>query len=279
MQQSVRPMSEPALLLHDRYRRHAPPDDGPWNEVLATLLGHRSVRAFLPTPVADATLSRLVAAAQSASSSSNLQVWSVIAVRDPARKARLAKAAANQKHMEEAPLLLVWLADLSRIRRIATSKQRTLAGADYLEAFMTAVIDVTLAAQNAAIAAESLGLGIVYIGGLRSNAETVIDELALPPGVFAVFGMCVGYPDPARPADVKPRLPQQAMLHAERYDPRREAETIAAYEVVQREFRAEQGLPPIDWSDQSTGRWGTVEALRGRERLVEILRAHGFPLR
>lgn len=272
-------MSEPTLLLHDRYRRHAPPDDGPWNEVLATLLGHRSVRAFLPTPVPDATLSRLVAAAQSASSSSNLQVWSVIAVRDPARKARLAKAAANQKYMEEAPLLLVWLADLSRIRRIAVSKQQTLAGADYLEAFMTAVIDVTLAAQNAVIAAESLGLGIVYIGGLRSNAETVIDELALPPGVFAVFGMCVGYPDPARPADVKPRLPQEVMLHSERYDPRREAEAIAAYEEVQREFRAEQGLPPIDWSDQSTGRWGTVEALRGRERLSEILRAHGFPLR
>ena len=74
-----------------------------------------------------------------------------------------------------------------------------------------------LAAQNAAAAAESLGLGMVYIGGMRNHPEEVAALLELPPEVFAVFGMCVGTPDPAHPAEVKPRPPQTVVLHHERY--------------------------------------------------------------
>jgi len=83
-------------LLHWRYRDRAAPNgsmsEGPWNEVIATILAHRSVRSFLPDPLPPGTLERLVAAASSASTSSNLQTWSVVAVEDPARKARLAEA-------------------------------------------------------------------------------------------------------------------------------------------------------------------------------------------
>ena len=129
--------------------------------VIDHLLAHRSVRAYLPDPVSDDTLSAIVAAAQSAASSSNLHAWSVVAVRDPARKARLAELAGDQDHIRQAPLLLVWLADLARLDDVATRVGESAAALDYLEMFQVGVIDAALAAQNAVTAAESLGLGTV----------------------------------------------------------------------------------------------------------------------
>jgi nitroreductase len=89
------------------------------NETLALQLAHRSVRKFSPQPVTDEQLSALVAAAQSAATSSNLQPWRVVAVRDPERKARSATLANDQQFINEASLFLVWVADLGRARRLA----------------------------------------------------------------------------------------------------------------------------------------------------------------
>src|SRR4051812_49079522 len=94
-----------ALAL--RYGNGAEPKAGPWNDVIATLLSHRSVRGFLPDALPDGTLETLIAAAQSASTSSNLQTWSVVSVTDPAKKSALAKIASGQKHIEQCPLFLV----------------------------------------------------------------------------------------------------------------------------------------------------------------------------
>lgn len=76
----------------------------------------------------------------------------------------------------------------------------------YLESLLLGKIDAALAAQNAVVALESLGLGSVYIGGIRNYIEGVANELGLPPQVYPVFGLCVGYPSPDRPVKVKPRL-------------------------------------------------------------------------
>ncbi|MFX6811608.1 nitroreductase family protein, partial [Acinetobacter baumannii] len=92
----------------------------------------------------------------------NLQTWSVVVVEDQARKARLAEFAGGQKHIVEAPLFLVWLADLSRAERLAARSRHPDEGLRVLETFLVAVIDAALAAQNAVVAAESLGLGSVY---------------------------------------------------------------------------------------------------------------------
>ena len=185
-------------LIGARYRDGAIAS-GPWNEVLATILAHRSVRAYLPDPLPAGTLECLVAAAQSASTSSNLQTWSVVAVEDPTRKARLAELASGQKHIVQCPLYLVWCVDLARLRLAAEERQIVLEGLDYLEPFIVGVVDAALAAQSAAIALESLGLGFVLIGAMRNHPEAVAAELGLPPHVMALFGMCVGYPDPAVP--------------------------------------------------------------------------------
>lgn len=248
------------------------------NAVLAAQLAHRSVRAYLPDPLPDTVVPTLVAAAQSAATSSNLQLWSVIAVRDADRRARLARLAGGQAHVARAPLLLVWLADLARARRIAQARRGDTEGGDFVESALVAFVDAALAAQNAALAAESLGLGTVYIGALRNHPVEVAAELALPPHVVAAFGLVVGRPDPAVAAAVKPRLPQEVVLHHETYDLERQDGPVAAYDDVIGAFYAAEGLPGR-WVDRVADRFGSVAGLRGRDRLRAALRERGFPLR
>lgn len=253
------------------------------NPVLQSLLSHRSVRAFDPAPLDAGTLEWLIAAAQSAPSSSNLQTWSVVAVEDAERKARLAEFAGNQAHVREAPLVLVWLADLARLRSLAQQAQVPIEGADYLDSSLMGVIDAVLAAQNAVVAAQSLGLGTVYLGAIRNQPERVAQELGLPAGVFAVVGLCVGRPDAARPAAVKPRLPQSAVLSRERYaSSQTQAQAqqhVTRYDATMQSFYATQGMPVARWSEHSLARLRGPEQLRGRHRLVEALQAQRIGLR
>lgn len=270
-------VSSPDQVVAQRYRDPAPTAPAEWNQALQVLHEHRSVRRYLPDPISNEVLSLLISAAQSAPTSSNLQVWSVIAVRDPERKARLAAFAGDQEHIRQAPLLLVWTADLARLRALAAERETPLTGADYLESSYVAFLDAALAAQNALVAAESLGLGTVYIGAIRNNPEQVAAELSLPPGVFAVVGLVVGTPDPSEDARVKPRLPQPAVLHEETYDAAGQGVHVAEYETRIAEFYAEQNLAH-SWSERVLGRLGSAAALNGRDRLREQLTAHGFPL-
>ncbi len=271
-------LTDPDHLIHLRYRDGAAPE-GPWNEVIATILSHRSVRAFLTDPLPPGTLERLVAAASSASTSSNLQTWSVVAVEDPARKARLAVLGAGQKHIEVCPLYLVWCVDLSRLHKAAAERQMALEGLDFLEPFIVGTVDAALAAQSAAIALESLGLGFVYIGAMRNQPGEVAAELGLPPHVMALFGMCVGYPDPDKPADIKPRLPQEAVLHRDQYSAAAQSDAFAAYDRRLVEFQREQGMKESPWTELATNRVKTTASLHGRDRIRSALATLGFPLK
>jgi nitroreductase len=269
----------PETLLWQRNRDGAVTAPAMWNDTLATIINHRSVRAFLPAPLPAGTLDLLIAAAQSASTSSNLQLWSVIAVEEPDRKARLSNLAGQQKFIRDAPLLLVWLCDHARLSAIAAERQVPIEGMHYLEEFIVGIVDAALAAQSAAIAAESLGLGCVYIGAMRNLPGQVAAELGPPPRVFAVFGMSVGYPDPAGETGVKPRLPRPVVLHREHYGSAGQEPDITRYNGAVRDFQREQGMREQDWTQQSIDRVKDVAALRGRERMREALRNLGFELR
>ncbi|MBY3321749.1 NADPH-dependent oxidoreductase [Rhizobium laguerreae] len=252
---------------------------GRWNETVDTILSHRSVRHYLPTPVPYEAVELAIAAAQSAPSSSNLQAWSVVAVENADRRSRLNAVAGNQRQIAQAPLLLIWLADLARPRAIATERGSTAEGLDYVESFLLGVIDAALAAQNAVVAFESLGLGTCYIGAIRNDPETVSRELGLPDGVFPVFGLTVGFPDPAVPAGVKPRLPQTTVLYRETYDCEPPEEDLADYNRVLQSFQSEQAMPLIDWTEQVRSRIATVESLKGRHVLGDVARRLGFKLK
>lgn len=272
-------MANPTELLRSRYGE-LPFNSEIWNESLTTMLSHRSIRAYLSDPLPPGTLELLVAAAQSASTSSNLQTWSVVAVEDPQRKEELSKLAGNQAHIRQTPLFLVWLADLARLSYVAESRGFSHDALEYLEMFVMATIDASLAAQNAVIAAESLGLGTVYIGGIRNSPEEVAAVLNLPPSVYAVFGLCVGYPNLELTAAIKPRLPQNAVLHRETYKLAEQDEAIAHYNDIIKSFYTEQKMNISgDWSEHSSQRIETVESIRGRARLREALHNLGFKLR
>ncbi|MBD2294415.1 NADPH-dependent oxidoreductase [Anabaena sphaerica FACHB-251] len=273
-------MTNPNEFLNYRYGNGNFNPDIPWSDTLATLLSHRSIRAYLPDALPPGTLEVLIAAAQSASTSSNLQTWSVVAVEDGNRKEELSKLANNQAHIRQCPLFLVWLADLARLTHIAESRGLPYQGLDYLEMFLVGAIDAALAAQNAVVAAESLGLGTVYIGALRNQPEEVAKILNLPPHVVAVFGLCVGYADPVVSVAVKPRLPQSVVLHRETYQLAEQDEGISLYDKVMKDFYDSQKMNiPGDWSEHSSKRVASAESLSGRHRLKEILNNLGFELR
>ncbi|RMH48943.1 MAG: NADPH-dependent oxidoreductase, partial [Alphaproteobacteria bacterium] len=255
------------------------PAPGPWNAVIAGLLAHRSVRRYRPDPVPEGTCETLIAAAQSAATSSNLQAWSVISVTDPALRDALARAAGDQDHVRRCPLFLVWCADLSRHAAIAAEAGRELPALDHLEAFLVAAIDAALAAQNAVVAAESLGLGTVYIGGIRNRPETVARLLDLPPRAAALFGLCVGWPDLAAGGRVRPRLPQGAVHFVNRHGRIPDPALLARHKRAAAAFAAAEGLAEPIWTRRMLDRLGSIAAMHGRHALKASLRRLGFPLR
>jgi len=266
-------------LLEARYReRHAGATDErlTHNPVLRTLLQHRTVRQYDDRPVEPHVLHAILAAAQSASSSSNLQAWSVVVVEDAARKARLAAHAGNQAHIAQAPVVLVFLADLARLRGIAQDCGMAGDGLDYLEATVIGIADAALAAQNAVVALESMGLGACYIGAMRNHPEKIAAELALPKETFAVFGLTIGYPHPDVATDIKPRLPQPVVVHREQY--RANPQALPDYDQRMREFQAEQGMQDTHWTAKSARRITGIPALTGRHRLREALAGFGIKL-
>jgi nitroreductase len=280
--ESLEKDADPAAidLTRQRYRRDDLPLPVDWNDTLATILSHRSVRAYLPDPLPAGTIETLVVAAQSASSSSNLQLWSVVAVEDKARKVRLAALAGGQKHIDQAPLLLVWLIDLARIGAMAEERGSAVEGLTYLESFLVGAVDASLAAQNAILATESLGLGAVYIGAMRNRPIDVARELGLPTNVMALFGLVIGHPDPAVPTGIKPRLPQEAVLHREQYawGPA-QSSAVASYDAALRTFQEEQRMPLQDWSELVLNRVKGAPSLNGRDKLREALTILGFGLK
>lgn len=244
------------------------------NETLEIITSHHSVRDYLQTDVSDADLEAMFIAAQSASTSSNLHAWSAVIVRDEETRAELQKLTDGNLFILGAPVFIVWVADFSRNVALCESTPETLA---YQETTLVAALDAAFAAQNAAIAAESLGLGICYVGGIRTKMQGVIDLLGLPEHSFPVFGMTVGHPDPATTAGVKPRLPLKAMVFSEKYD---ESASLGGADVLEeqhRDYYETQGKSSISWKYATRRRTEDVKLLSGREVNSAVLARQGFP--
>lgn len=183
------------------------------DDVLALLRGHRTIRKFRDTPVSDEVVEAAVSAAQLASTSSNVQGYGLLRVRDADRRAELARLSGGQAQVERAGAFFVVCADQRRHALAAEDEGRTYA--PNTETFLVSVIDAALFAQNLAIAFEAHGLGICFIGGLRNELPVVDRLLDLPEHVLPLFGMCVGEPD-EEPL-LRVRLPLDAVLFDERY--------------------------------------------------------------
>ncbi len=252
-----------------RYGSDAPDDSG----VAARFLAHRSVRKYSDRPLSESVVSGLVAAAQSAATSSNLQLWSVVSVQEPSRRSGVARLCADQDQVHKAPWFFCFLIDHYRLRQAAAQVGEEAKGLDYNEYYTMAVIDASLAAERMVCAAEAMGIGICYIGALRNDPYGVANLLELPSGVFGVFGLCLGYPAEDAKAEVKPRLPQSAVWYREKYD--RDA-SIGDYDDRMKAFYESQGMKgEVNWSMRS-GRRVDEHHLTGREGLKGFLEDRGF---
>ncbi len=244
---------------------------------------HGSVRHYQPDPVPADMIETIVAAAQRSSTSSNLQMWSVVAVTDANSRACLAPLCGNQEHIAEAPVFLVWCADLSRLDRACQLRGYSQV-TEYVENFLVAAVDCAIAAQTAALAAESLGLGICYIGGVRTHPQRIVDLLTLPWLVFPITGMTLGWP--ATTPALRPRLPLNAVLHWETYDRCHEDQALRDYDRVMLQTGIYQGRQmPVPGGPEETEEYGWLEhsarrvSQPTRTELREILCRQGFELK
>lgn len=241
------------------------------NEMLRLLMAHRSIRKFTDKLIEPELLADIIAAGQCAATSSFLQGATIIQIKDPGKRQTLAQLAGNQRYVETSAEFLVFCADLRRAGNCCALYDKPFSG-EYTEHFMIATIDTALLAQNVVIAAESLGLGICYIGGIRNNPREVSDLLRLPQGVYPVFGLCLGYP--AQDPEVKPRLPLSVILKQDEYDDRGDAATIAAYDEQVREYYRTRtgGGHETPWSLQVA----KLLSEKARPHMREFLAEQGF---
>ncbi|WP_070120669.1 oxygen-insensitive NADPH nitroreductase [Bacillus marinisedimentorum] len=247
------------------------------NSTIETMLNHRSIRKFKDLELSNSQVEMIVKAAQSASTSSHVQAYSIIGVTDMAKKRKLAEIAKGQKYVEQNGHFFVFCADLHRHEVIADKREQkeVYGNLETAESFMVAVIDAALAAQNAAVAAESMGLGICYIGGLRNDMEGVADLLGLPQRTAPLFGMAVGYPDqdPGR----KPRLPAAAVYHENEYmkDREKTARLLDQYDREMQDYYIARtgGKRKDTWSGMMAGMFSEPK----RTYIKSFLKRIGFP--
>lgn len=223
------------------------------NEAITTILNHRSIRHFKDEPLTDEQIKLIVSCAQAASTSSFIQAYSIIGIKDKEKKRKLAQLAGNQEYVAENGHLLVFCADLRRHEIIGEMEQKDVTPSiESTEKFMVALIDASLAAQNAAIAAESMGLGICYIGGIRNKLEEVKELLKTPERVIPLFGMTIGVPEKIN--DQKPRLPLEHVYHEEEYEQDKEVylQQLQDYnQVISRYYDERTGGKRKDtWTEQ-----------------------------
>ena len=243
------------------------------NPVVAQQLAHRSIRSYSTEPIEPVLLETLIRCGQAAASSSFIQAYSVVRVTRADVRKTIAAVAGGQIWIEKAAEFMVYCADLRRID--GACRKRGLGGLEgWSEHSLAAVVDVSLMAQNVLLAAESVGLGGVFIGGIRNDPQAIADQLDLPERVIPVFGMCLGWP--AADPQVKPRMPVGLVLHQDTYGDPGDVQ-VEAYDTAMSEYYGArgQGAKIGDWSG------ATAKAVQGkkREHMLEFMRRRGFFVR
>lgn len=241
------------------------------NPIIDAQLSHKSIRKYLDRNIEPTLLHQLIHSAQGAASSSFIQAYSLVQVTNSENRKKIATLAGGQKWVEAAPEFLVICADMSRVE-YACVEQGLGKLEGHAEHFLTATVDAALMAQNLMLAAESVGLGAVFIGGIRNDPAQVSELLALPEQVYPVFGLCLGYPD-AEP-DVKPRLPVEVVLHTDRYDASRCEADVKAYDSQMEAYYQSRGdnQKISNWSEQTAA----AVQKKKREHMLGFLQERGF---
>lgn len=244
------------------------------NATIELLKSHRSIRKFTDQKIPRDLLLELIRAGQSAATSSHVQAYTVVHVINPENRRKIAELAGGQAYIADCSDFLVFCADMKRSTQAAER-----AGADVVrgttEQLLVASVDTALMAQNVAIAAESEGLGLCYIGGIRNNPAEISSILRLPEHVYPVFGMCLGYPDQA--PEIKPRLPVESILKEDFYQDEHDQEQIESFDATMNTYYRQRtgGNKDTTWSEQLKPLFTT----KLRPHMKEYLKARGFQMK
>ena len=243
----------------------------------SVLLNHRSIRKFRPAPVPAEVMRGVLEAAVRASTCGNMQLYSLVVTCDEALRRRLAPCHFNQPMVTEAPCLVTVCADVHRFSMWCEQRDAEPAF-DNFEWFLNAATDALLAAQNLAVAAETQGLGICFLGTTLYTARDIARILDLPKGVIPLTTVVVGYPD--EDPGLTDRLPLEAVVHYEKYTDYTAAEIDELWaereesELTQR-LLAENGLPNLA-QIFTRNRYRREDNLAVSRSYFELLREQGF---
>jgi len=202
------------------------------NDTIKILLNHMSIRKYKDTPVDSETVDTIIRCAQTAPTSSNFQAYTIIEVRDVEKRKTLAEIGGGQRWVNEAPLVLLFCADLNRGKKYYENTDKQIFS--NTECFTVATIDTALAVQKAFIAAQSLGLGGVVVGGIRNDVKSVAKLFKLPDMVAPLCLLCLGWPNET--PGLKPRLPLDEIHKVDFYDDGKQGELIEEYNAVMQEY-------------------------------------------
>ncbi|WP_342387507.1 oxygen-insensitive NADPH nitroreductase [Salinicoccus bachuensis] len=183
------------------------------NETIELMQNHSSVRDFENKPLTERQINDIFNAANQASSFSLLQTVSIIRITDEEARDKITELCGPQQYVKDAAEFWIFCSDFNRNHIIAPNVDLT-----YTEFLQIGTVDIGLMAQNAMVAAESMGLGGVFIGGVRMNIEEITKVLELPKYVIPVVGLCIGHPK-EETSTRKPRLPQSVVMHENKYEP------------------------------------------------------------
>lgn len=241
------------------------------NPILQAQTAHKSIRSYTDQTIDESLLNQLIQCAQGAASSSFIQAYSLVQVTNKNNRKKIATLAGGQKWIESSAEFLVICADLTRVEHCSLEQ-----GLGKLEGnaehFIAATTDATFMAQNLMLGAESVGLGAVFIGGIRNDPSQVAELLNLPDQVYPIFGLCLGYPNDE--PDLKPRLPVDVILHKDSYDNTRCADDVQAYDAQMNTYYQSRGYnqKSSNWSEQTAN----AVQKKKREHMLNFLQQRGF---
>ncbi len=194
--------------------------------VMQQIHAHRSIRKYKPDPIPEELLTEILEAGIRTSSSGNMQSYSIIVTTDDDIRQALYQAHMQQRMVLDAPVFLTFCADFHRMRRWLELREAP-DNFDNFFSFMVAAIDAVLASQTTALAAESRGLGLCYLGSTLANADRIGEILELPNSVVPVVGFSLGYP--AQDPDLRDRLPLSGIVHQQTYHQSTDEEILDIY--------------------------------------------------
>lgn len=173
------------------------------NEVLQQLHDRKSVRVYEDRAVEPEVKQAILEAAIQAPTAGNMALYTILDITDPEMKQKLSVSCDNQPFIATAPMVLIFCADYRRWYDVFCAHVDEVRKPDMGDLFL-AEADTLIAAQNAVVAAHSLGLGSCYIGDITENYEFHKQLLNLPQYVVPAAMLCIGYPTQQQLSRPKP---------------------------------------------------------------------------